>query len=186
MAIITIGGKIGAGKTTLAKRLAEELGYDELHIGHIFRELAREKDMPIEEFYAALGRDPDIERAVDRQQADFMKLNDDIVMQGRMAWFFAKESPFPAFNIFLTVDPEVGAERSGKRKENLGKSVREMIAQNAKREATENERYEELYGIEDFQSPGHYDLVLDTSTMSEEQVLKHVLEAIHERMGGDV
>src|SRR5262249_14812481 len=120
MAIITIGGNIGAGKTTLAGRLSRALEYDELNMGRIFRAMAREKKMSIQDFYAALKTDPTIERNIDEQQAEFMRRNDDLVMQGRMAWFFAKQATAPTFSIFLKVDPEIGAERTGKRKENAG------------------------------------------------------------------
>ena len=52
MAIITIGGNVGAGKTTLASKLAEALGYEDLSMGGLFREIAAERGMTIEEFYA--------------------------------------------------------------------------------------------------------------------------------------
>jgi len=186
MAIITISGNIGSGKTALSTRLAEALGYDELYMGNVFRELAKEKGMTIEEFYAALKNDPEIERAVDRQQADFMKLNNDIVMQGRMAWFFAKESTFPAFNVFLRVDPKIGAERSGKRKENAGRPLEAIIKANTAREASERERYKILYDIENVQDPTHYDFVLDTSKLTEDETFKKVFEKITERIEADV
>ena len=45
MAIITIGGNPGSGKTTLAVKLAAFLGYEELYVGGIFRELAAEREV---------------------------------------------------------------------------------------------------------------------------------------------
>ena len=41
--IITIGGKVGAGKSTLAAMLSHELNYEQLYVGGIFREMAAEK-----------------------------------------------------------------------------------------------------------------------------------------------
>src|SRR5258708_3743076 len=101
MAIITIGGNVGAGKTTLAVRLANELGYKTLSMGGTFREMAAERGMTIEEFYGKLKNNPDLEKSADRAQRDLMQKEDDLVVQGRIAWFFAKESLFTIFNIFL-------------------------------------------------------------------------------------
>src|SRR5579872_5714540 len=110
--IITIGGNLGAGKTTLATRLAKMLGYQELYIGGIMREMAAEQQMTIEEFYKRLRHNPELERSVDERQAKLMHEKDNLVVQGRVAWFFAKESPFKVFNLFLGVSPEVGARRT--------------------------------------------------------------------------
>ena len=186
MAIITIGGNIGAGKTTLAAKLAKALDYDELYMGHIFRMMAREQGLSIEEFYANLASDPATEEAIDKQQEEFMKTNDDIVVQGRIAWFFAKTSPFVSFNIFLTVDPVVGAERTSQRPENAGRSIDVMARENEKREQTEKERYEKLYDIDDFTLPSHYDFVLDTTNLSLDQAFEKVYTKIKERLDSDV
>ena len=34
-----------------------------------------------------------------------------LVVQGRIAWYFAKKNNYPSLNIFLTVDPHIGAVR---------------------------------------------------------------------------
>ncbi|HVM77347.1 MAG TPA: cytidylate kinase family protein [Candidatus Paceibacterota bacterium] len=186
MAIITIGGHIGAGKTTIAARLANTLGYDELYMGGIMREFARERGMTIEEFYAELKNNPKLEQSIDERQAKLMLEHDDLVVQGRVAWFFAKGSPFTVYNIFLAVDPEVGAERSRRRPENATRSIKELAAANRERLQNEIERYRSLYGIQNFLDYGHYDFVLDTSEMDEPQVLGKILEKLHERIEPDM
>jgi cytidylate kinase len=186
MAIITIGGHVGAGKTTLAARLANTLGYDELYMGGIFRDMARERGIAIEEFYAALKRDPKLEQSVDERQSKMMQEHDNLVVQGRIAWFFAKGSPFTVFNVFLAVDPGVGAERSGKRPENAGRSIKELASANRERMQNEIERYRSLYGINNFLDPGHYDFMLDTTEMDETQVLGKIIEKLHERIEPDM
>jgi predicted cytidylate kinase len=186
MAIITISGKIGSGKTTLASKLERALGYKGLYIGHIFREMARKEGIPIEAFYARLEKDAELEKSVDEEQLKVINKEDNLIVQGRIAWFLAKQSIFTVFNIFLTVDPNIGALRSGKRKENAGRSVEEMIQANAAREATERKRYQALYGIENYEDPKHYDFVLDTSKFTEEELSAKVLGKIKERLDADV
>jgi predicted cytidylate kinase len=182
MAIITIGGNIGAGKTTLAGKLALALGYEELRMGHIFRMMAAEQGRSIEEFYAALAGDAALERSVDERQATMMHESDDLVVSGRMSWFLAKNSQFDVFNIFLKVDPRIGAERTAKREEHAGHTIEELMQINKAREATELERYRALYGIQNFHDTAHYDLTLDTSHITEDAVLQKVIEKIGEEI----
>jgi predicted cytidylate kinase len=186
MAIITIGGHVGAGKTTLANRLAEALGYENLYMGAIFRKIAAERGMTIEEFYAKLQEDPKLEQSIDERQSKLMSEKDNLVVQGRVAWFFAKGSFFTVFNIFLAVDPAVGAERSAQRPENQGRPIAEIKRANAARMRTEVERYKNLYGIENFLDPGHYDYILDTTSMSEDEVLAKMIEKIKDRIEADL
>lgn len=177
--IITIGGNLGAGKTTLAAKLSEALHYEELYMGGIFRQMAAEKNLTIEQFYAELKSDPAVEQAVDKRQATLMRERDNVVVQGRVAWYFAKSSPFGVLNVLLTVDPAVGARRSGERKENIGKTTDEMVIVTAEREKVERERYAMLYGIKDHLDPAHYDLVLDTTSLTIDQVFEKVLSAVY-------
>jgi len=186
MAIVTIGGHVGAGKTTLSTRLAQTLGYEELYMGGIFREIAAERGMTIEEFYSALAKDPKLEQSIDERQAKLMREKDNLVVQGRVAWFFSKGTFFTVFNIFLTVDPRVGAMRSAQRPENATRPLDELVHANAARTRTEIERYRNLYDIDNFLDPGHYDYALDTSELTEDEVLERVLSKIKDRIEADL
>src|SRR5205823_2122958 len=148
--IITIGGNLGAGKTTLASRLAKALGYEELYMGGLMREAAAERGMTIEEFYAGLKRDPELERSIDDRQIKLMRERDNLVVQGRVSWFFAKQSSHHVFNIFLAVSPEIGAKRTAEREENVGRTLDDLRTANIARAKDELERYRLLYGIENF------------------------------------
>jgi predicted cytidylate kinase len=180
--IITIGGNLGAGKTTLAGKLAAALGYEELYVGGIFREMAAEKRLSIEEFYAQIKNDPALEREVDQQQAKTMYEHDNLVVQGRVAWHFAKGSPFKIFNIFLAVEPETGARRTAERKENVGRPMDEMIVATSDREKMERARYVALYDIADYFDPQHYDFILDTSNLTEDEVLANAMVKIRQQL----
>lgn len=186
MAIITIGGNVGAGKTTIAARLAQSLGYEELYMGGLFREIAAERNMTIEQFYEDLKHDPKLEQSVDERQAKLMREKDNLVVQGRVAWFFAKGSLLTVFNIFLAVDPTVAAERSARRPENIGRTISEMQRANTMRTLTEIERYRNLYDIDNFLDFGHYDYVLDTTHLTEDEVLEKIIGKIKERIEADV
>lgn len=175
MAIITFGGDLGSGKTTIAERLAKDLGFGQLYVGQIFRDMALEAGLPLEVFYDRLRNDPELERSVDERQAKLMREKDNQVVQGRVAFHFAKQSPFRVVNVFLGVCPEVGAERMKSRPAYGGKTLEEIAAITARRVGLERERYRALYGIENHLDPKHYDLVLDTSSLTENEAYMGVL-----------
>jgi predicted cytidylate kinase len=176
--IITIGGNLGAGKTTLATRLSKKLGYEELYMGGLMREMAAEQKMTIEQFYSRLKKNPEFEKSLDERQEKLMHEKENLIAQGRVAWFFAKKSPHKVFNIFLAVSPEVGAQRTNLREKSEGKPPEEAITTNAFRANLEVERYKMLYGIENFLDPTHYDFVLDTTTLTEQEVFDTVMQKI--------
>ncbi len=178
MAIITLGGDLGAGKTTVAKQIAETLGYEELYIGGILREMAAEKGLSIEDFFRELKNDPDLERSVDERQAKLMREKDNLVIQGRVAWYFARQSPFQTINFFLAVEPWIGAERQGERNENAGKSAEEIKILSDGRQKEERERYRMLYEIEDHLDRHHYDFTINTSRLTKEEVFACIMALI--------
>lgn len=129
------------------------MGYKELYVGGIFREIAAERGLSIEEFYAKLSEEPELEKAVDERQERLMRETDNVVVQGRIAWYFAKKSPFLVVNFFLAVEPLVGAERQGKRSENSGKKPAEIRRLSDERQENERKHYLDLYDIEDQPRP---------------------------------
>ncbi len=179
--IITIGGNVGAGKSTLAAMLSHELNYEQLYVGGIFREMAAEKNLTIEQFYIRLKDDPAIEQSVDERQATLMREKDNLIVQGRIAWYFAKSSPFKIFNVFLAIDSATGARRSGERKENAGRSTDEMIIATTDREKMDRERYSMLYGIENHLDPAHYDFIIETGALTPQETFDKVMVAVKEQ-----
>ena len=150
----------------------------QLYVGGILRDMATEKNLSIDQFYAHLKEDPATEQAVDQRQAALMRKKDNLIVQGRVAWYFAKSSPFKVFNILLTVNPIVGAMRSGEKKENVDRSTDEVTVATAEREKMERERYKMLYGIENHLDPAHYDFVLDTTSLNEQQTFDRVMAEV--------
>lgn len=182
MAIITLGGHLGAGKTTVSGILAELLGYEELYVGSIMRGLAAEHGQSIEEFFRDLGNDPALERSIDERQRKSMQERDNVIVQGRLAWFFAKGSPFKVLNVFLAVEPQIGVERLAKKPENAGKSVAEVEHGAEQRRGDELQRYKNLYGVDNFLDPAHYDLLIDTSHVNQIEVAMKIIAKM--QLGG--
>jgi len=65
--IITISGKAGSGKSTVAKQLAKKLNLKHYSIGDIMRKLAKEKNISLNELSKLAEKDKTIDLTLDKK-----------------------------------------------------------------------------------------------------------------------
>jgi cytidylate kinase len=147
-------------------------------MGGIFRDLAAERGMTIEQFSAGIKKDPALERSIDERQTKLMQEKDNLVIQGRITWFFAKQSPFKIINLFLAAHHEIGAQRVAARKEDAKKTIEEIARATAERIEHDRERYQKLYGIADYLDPAHFDIIIDASYLTEKEVFEKAMDLL--------
>jgi cytidylate kinase len=170
--VIVIGGLHGTGKSTCAKLLAEKLGLRYASAGGIFRAIAKEKRMRIEEFSKYAEKHHEIDREVDSRVIQASK-SGNIVIEGQIA---ASLVNTPDIKVFLTAPERVRIERLSYRD---GKSKEESLRETKIREASERKRYMETYGIDVSDFSG-YNLIIDTSKWSAEAVTRIIKRAVDE------
>lgn len=175
MAVIRISGNHGAGKTTLGRRLAEHLGYRYENTGMVFRKIAAERGLSIEEFYASLQNNRDLERQINDQHAELMKVVDNLVIDSRT--MHLHDTPFPACSILLTVRPEIGATRIHLNNPEKYPSVEFALEASRNRLAVEVERYRYRYGVPNFLDPQYFDIAVDTSDLTPNEVFESILHS---------
>jgi CMP/dCMP kinase len=171
---ILLSGLSGTGSTTAAKRIAGDLGLRYVYGGQIFRNLADERNVALEELAESFEKDPEIEHEID-QRLIVEGMNDNVLIESRtLGWLFPTD--VPALRIWLTCNLEERLNRV-ERRENHSRSRENLL----RREASDNRRYFRLYGIEpeDF-SP--FDLVFDTTALSVEQVVEKIEAFVQERV----
>ena len=98
---------MGAGKSTLAKDLARELRWPRYYMGQIFRDLAREKGIALQEYIKHGEKDSRIDRQVDDYQIKLGRTKDNFVIEGRTSFFLIPHS----LKIYLYCDPDTAARR---------------------------------------------------------------------------
>jgi len=84
--IITISGKAGSGKSSVAKTLADKLGYRYIGIGAIRRQVAESMGLNILAF-DELGNTPENAKEFDLKYEEYQKnipLEDNIVLDARL------------------------------------------------------------------------------------------------------
>jgi predicted cytidylate kinase len=135
---ITVSGQSGSGSTSFAKALAHELGYLFYSTGNIYREMAKELDMSIQEFDATLEEHAKYDSEMDRRQQEFGMAHDNFVIDSRMGWHLIPDS----FKILVTAPDEQRIERIMK-KESL--SAEDAKKSETAREALHAKRFLEMY-----------------------------------------
>ena len=176
---ITITGKLGSGKSTVAKRLAALYGFEIFSTGAILRAAAAQRGIDLldlnKELNAKLESDRSMDDLIDNTtiRVATERKDDKIIFDSRMAWNFVPG----AFKVFVTVDPRVAAERVMKdpRPGEPAENVDELCAELVERSKMEQARFQYLYGV-DYYDYRNFDLVIDSSNRTPDEVTSIVWE----------
>lgn len=173
--IISITGDLASGQSTVSKMLAEDLNYYLYRNGAYARKLAVERGMSITEFCEYLVDHPEIDRQIEKSATEYAKNHQDIVIDAKMGWYAVPES----FKVYLRVDRDIAAKRAfadpnRKRSEDLP-TLEAQKEDMIRRTKSDLERYFDLYQVHR-DDMTNYDLVLDTSYLTPEEVLNKIKE----------
>lgn len=175
--IISINGDEGSGKSTISKRVAQDLEIPRYYMGQIFRDIARKKGLTLVEYLKLGEKDPSVDREVDEHLLSLAKDSDNFLIESRTAWHLIPNS----LKIYLKVSEEEGAKRvfGELQNENNRNEVREVLSlENVatkikERRETDEKRYLKYYGI-DIRNEKNYDFVLDTTNLSKDDVFDKI------------
>ena len=173
--IITLSGKAGSGKSTVAKQLAKKLKLKHYSIGDIMRQIAKERNVSLNKLSKLAEKDKTIDLELDKKQIELRDKND-FIIDGRLTAYFL---PFADLKVFLDCTDKTRTERilKEKRKDEESKSITELIKKIKQREQSERKRYEKLYKI-DYYDKKFYDLMIDTTNLSIEEVVDNIMEVV--------
>jgi len=181
--IISFSGDEGSGKSTIAKRVSEELGYSHYYMGQIFRDMAKKKGLTLIEYIKLGEADPSIDKKVDNYLLKLAKKQESFVIESRTAWYLIPNS----LKVYLKVDEREGAKRIFKQlreeAENSRNELRkadllENVLDNIRRRREMDDlRYQKYYGI-NIREPKNYNLFLDTTKLTRDEVFDHVINFI--------
>jgi len=168
--IITISGPPGSGKSTLSKTIAEHFNIKPVSSGDLFRAMAKERGVSLEEFGRIAEVDPAIDNEIDRRQVEMSKTGGDFLFEGRLSGMLNDAD----LKIMLKTDVEVRARRIATREDI---SLEQAMHETVERQESEAKRYKEYYDI-DISDLTPYDLVLESSVWGPEATAKVAITAI--------
>jgi len=173
--IITISGRAGSGKSTVAKLLAKKLKLRHYSIGDLMRNMAKEKGISLSELSKIAEKDNKIDTELDDRQKKLGEKEDNFVIDGRLSSVFIPNS----VKIFLDANKHERAKRilKDKRDEEKGVSAEEIMHKLKEREKSEIKRYKEYYGFDCYDKK-YYDFIVDTTDSKPELVVEKVIKLI--------
>lgn len=170
--VITLSGLPGSGTTTAARLVCQALELEHVTAGMIFRNLAVERDMTLEEFSKYAEEHPEVDWELDRRMVNRAK-DGNVVLEGRLtAWMMDREN-IPALKVWLEAPEAVRAQRVAQRE---GLTKEQALEANRRREESERNRYMDIYEI-DLTDLTVYDLRIDTEENAPNEVSKQIVEA---------
>jgi cytidylate kinase len=192
--VIAIDGPAGAGKSTVARAVAEKLGFTYLDSGAMYRavalsllrdpngtaaERARVVDIDfddpairapeVSEAASRVAQDAQVRAALVERQRQFLQ-DGDWVAEGRDIGTVV--APDAELKVFLTADPE---ERARRRAAELGADVDVVLRDQALRD--EQDRSREHSPL----APAADSIEVDTTGLSVDEVVDRIGELAHER-----
>jgi cytidylate kinase len=169
--IITVSGPHGTGKSTYAARLARALRIRHVSAGVLFRRIAKEQNLSLEELGKKALEDPLIDKLVDDRTVEEAEKGN-VVVDGQLAGWVLKDKA--DLRIYLTAPEPVRLERIAKRDK---QDIQAALAQTEQRESVQRERYFRHYGFR-VEDRSIYQLVLDTSLGSISDTARVLVDAV--------
>ncbi len=168
---ITISGLPGTGTTTVAEIVAKRLGLKLISAGGIFRQLAAQRGMTLEEFGKLAEENPEIDKLIDTTQKEIAEKEDNVVVEGRLSGWFVRDADL---KVWLFADAEVRYSRIAMREK---KDVAIVRQETRRREELEKRRYRKFYSI-DLDDLSIYDLVINSGRFSAEAIAELIIRAL--------
>lgn len=169
--LIAVAGLPGTGTTTLCRILSARLNLPHVYAGQFFRQMAKEKEMDLVQFGEYAEKHAEVDQQLDARMIEVARRRG-VILEGRMVAWQLQQADAGGLKVLLEAPEPVRAKRVAGR-EGIT-DIEAVMTENRHREASEAKRYREYYGF-DPNDPRHYDLVIDSSDKTPEQVADVVI-----------
>lgn len=165
--IITISGLHGVGKSVYSTAIAKRFKLKRLSAGEIFREIARKKDLTIEELSKLALNTIEIDKEIDEYIVREAKKGNVVVDALLSGWLLRDVAQI---RIYLKAPMNERIKRIAKRD---NKSFKETYKETKIREESERKRFSKYYGI-NIDDLSVYNFIIDT-TLGDVNTIKEIL-----------
>ena len=178
MPIIAVSGPHGSGKSTTAKIIAEQLNYEYISAGELFRAMAKNAHMNLQEFSKKAERQEEIDKFIDDKTVELGKTRNNIVVDAQLGGWMLKDTA--DMLVYITAPFETRISRISQRENKTAEKVRH---ETKVRESSEKNRYQKLYKI-DISDLTIYDIVLNSQKFSSSDCVQIILLAFEKKIKG--
>jgi cytidylate kinase len=168
--VITVSGPHGSGRSSQAEYLSQEFGLRYISTGMLFREMAEQRGLSMEEMSKLAEENCDFDIYLD-ERAKEESAKGGVVIDATLAAWVATN---PDLKIYLWAEFDDCVQRIAYRE---GRPLEEVVRETKIRELSEKDRFQKYYQI-DIDDLSVYDVVLNTSLFSLEatsQILRKIV-----------
>lgn len=179
---ITISGRIGAGATTLAKKMSQILGWELLEGGDLFEKI--HKELKLSQTMVS-GRPDHFDIEYEEKIKKMLRNEKHHIIQSHLAGFDA-QGISGVFKICIICEDSVGNDKTDIRIDRLVNrdkiSIEEAKEEVFEREKQHSGKWRRLYANNDpdwaYWDKKYYDLVINTYSHNQEETLKFALQKL--------
>jgi len=174
---IAVSGRIAVGASTLAKTLTQKLGWPLRDASQIFRDVTAQMGFNLETdvSQAVENRDDLIDKEVDDKTLAVLKENHHVVVTSKLAGFLSQDISH-TFRILIICPQEKRIHRYAASRGYSPDKAKELLIL---RERLDQQKWERLYGKQDFFAPANFHLVIDSGRLSLEEEVELVLRHLN-------
>lgn len=168
--VITLTGEVCSGKSTIAKALLQRLpDWEQANTGEKFRQICAARGISIQEVSSLPD---DVHREVDNWQRSLAATESNMIIEGRLAGWLARDMEH-VFRVYCYSDLNTRLQRYMQREHVSEQRAREDIDY---RDRNDVLKYQRMYNLPDYRDPAFYNLQLDTSHQSAEELAQIIVE----------
>jgi cytidylate kinase len=176
--IIIISGLHGTGKSTIGKLLADHYNLNYYSTGQAFRDIAKQKNMSLEEFTLYVEDHPEVDYELDKIVIQHAKKGN-IVIDSQLGGHLLES--LGDIKILLTCPLKIRIKRIAERDNS---SFEEKLKETLLREKSELDRFKKLYNI-DLKNINLneelYDIIINTESLSIQEIVGKIKSEIKKK-----
>lgn len=169
--IIAISGFHGTGKSSLARELSKKFNLKLISSGIVFRKIAEEKNLTLEDLSRLAEESSDIDLLIDTRLKK-ISLQGNVIADALLSGWMLRD--IADIKIWLRAPLEIRIKRIAEREK---RSYEEVYRETISREESEKKRFKKYYGIH-LDDLSIYDFVLSTYPYSYDSVKKVIFDIV--------
>jgi len=168
---ITISGKICAGKSSVFRELQKELNWPTFSSGSYFREYAKTHNLILNNAEEQTNK---LTYEVDGKVREMLNNPGNLLLDAWLGGILAEGNP-QVLRVLLVADDVIRFRRFAEREHlSLEESQKEVML----RDTSWFEKVKKIHGRSDFFDEKNYDVIIDTSLVTVEQVVSLILNTL--------